>query len=78
MEEARKRYAQAVQLDSQSYLAHYYYAADLHEPIRRPRTTHRWKAACATAIRLNPTFDPAYDRLAVFSARATAISTKPT
>ena len=27
LEEARKRYAQAVQLDSQSFLAHYYFAA---------------------------------------------------
>jgi len=61
-EAALKWYEQAVKLDSQSYLAHYYYAAisiaaGHGDPARIEASLH-------TAINLNPTFAPAYDQLA--------------
>ena len=46
LEEAHKRYAQAVQLDSQSYLAHYDYAVISMDAPRKPRTTRKSRAAC--------------------------------
>jgi tetratricopeptide (TPR) repeat protein len=66
--EARKWFAEAVKLDSQSYLANYYYGAmsmngQLTEDEQRSVET-----SLRTAIRLNPSFAPAYDRLAVFLA----------
>ena len=65
VEEARKRYAQAVQLDSQSYLAHYYYAA-ISMSRAAAGDDAQVESSLRAAIKLNPTFDPAYDRLAVF------------
>ena len=65
VEEARKRYAQAVQLDSQSYLAHYYYAA-ISMSRSAAADDAQVESSLRAAIKLNPTFDPAYDRLAVF------------
>jgi Tfp pilus assembly protein PilF len=64
-EAARKWYEQAVQLDSQSYVAHYYYAvismrsgADVHPD--------QIEASLQEAIKLNPKFAPSYDALAMF------------
>jgi Tfp pilus assembly protein PilF len=66
---ARKWYEQAVKLDSQSYLAHYYFAtmsmgggdSENHAEV---------EASLRDAIRLNPSFAPAYDQLAnYFSMR---------
>ena len=66
VEEARKRYAQAVQLDSRSYLAHYYFAAiSMGGPISAAEEG-QVESSLRTAIRLNPSFAPAYDRLAAF------------
>jgi Flp pilus assembly protein TadD len=66
VEEARKRYAQAAQLDSQSYLAHYYFAAmSMNGPLA-PADETRVEASLRSAIKLNPVFAPTYDRLAVF------------
>jgi len=66
VEEARKRYAQAVQLDSQSYLAHYYFAAiSMGGPISAAEEG-QVESSLRTAIQLNPSFAPAYDRLAAF------------
>ena len=64
LEEARKWYAQAVQLDSQSYLAHYYFAAiSMTEASGDDRQV---ESSLRAAIKLNPSFAPSYDRLAVF------------
>ncbi len=64
LEAARKWYQQAVKLDSQSYLSHYYFAAismragDLNETDV--------EASLRAAIKLNPEFAPSYDALAAF------------
>ncbi len=67
LEEARKWYEQAVQLDSQSYLANYYFAAiAMSGGQLKPEDEARVENSLRTAIKLNPSFAPAYDRLAVF------------
>jgi Tfp pilus assembly protein PilF len=65
-EEARNWYEQAVNLDSQNYLAHYYFASLSMGSIREDDAAI--EASLRTAIRLNPRFAPAYDRLASFLA----------
>jgi tetratricopeptide (TPR) repeat protein len=65
--EARKWYEQAVELNSQSYLAHYYYATiAMNTGHLDPDAERRVETSLRTAIRLNPGFAPAYDRLAIF------------
>jgi len=65
LEAARTWYEQAVQLDSQSYLAHYYYAAiSIRSGAQTP--PEQIEASLRAAIKLNPKFAPAYDQLAVF------------
>jgi predicted Zn-dependent protease len=66
MEEARKWYAKAVQLDSRSYLAHYYFAAIAMTAgeLEQEQVENSLRAA----IKLNPQFAPAFDRLAVLLA----------
>ena len=66
LEEARKRYAQAVQLDSQSFLAHYYFAAISMSGQIAAADEARVESSLRSAIKLNPAFAPSYDRLAVF------------
>jgi Tfp pilus assembly protein PilF len=66
LEEARKWYAEAVQLDSQSYLAHYYFAAISMTESMAPADEAQVESSLRSAIKLNPSFAPAYDRLAVF------------
>jgi predicted Zn-dependent protease len=68
LEKARKWYAQAVQLDSQSYLAHYYFAAIAMNGARDASDQDQVESSLRAAIKLNPTFAPAFDRLAVFLA----------
>ena len=65
LEAARKWYEQAVKLDSQSFLAHYYFAAI---SMREGGASNQAdvEASLRTAIKLNPKFAPAYDQLAVF------------
>lgn len=66
LDEAKKWYAQAVQLDSQSYLAHYYFAAiSMRGPIE-PAEEQQVENSLRLSVKLNPTFAPAFDRLAVF------------
>ncbi len=65
LDAARKWYEQAVQLDSQSYLAHYYYAAiSMQSGVTVP--PEQIEASLQTAIKLNPRFAPSYDALAMF------------
>jgi tetratricopeptide (TPR) repeat protein len=66
-EAARKWFERAVKLDSQSYLAHYYFAVmsmngggSLNDP--------QIEASLRAAARLNPTFAQAYDQLAALFA----------
>jgi len=67
-EEAGKWYTQAVQLDSQNYLAHYYSAAIAMDGGAAPADESRIESSLRAAIKLNPSFAPTYDRLAVFLA----------
>lgn len=61
---ARKWYGEAVKLDSKSYLANYYYAAISIEDGGDDDAAI--ESSLREAIRINPTFAPAYDRLATF------------
>lgn len=66
LDEARKWYAQAVQLDSQSYLAHYYFAAISMQGSSGTADDAQIENSLRTAIKLNPLFGPPFDLLAVF------------
>jgi tetratricopeptide (TPR) repeat protein len=71
LDEARKWYAEAVKLDSQSYLAHYYYALmTLRSGLGEgDDEATRVENSLRTAIKLNPKFAPPYDALAIFYMR---------
>lgn len=62
---AKQWFGQAVQLDSASYLAHFYYAA---MSLQIGDTGHdaEIESSLRTAIKLNPSFAPSYDSLAWF------------
>jgi Tfp pilus assembly protein PilF len=67
LDEARKWYEQAVKLDSQSYLAHYYFAfISMDSGHLTSDSEEQVENSLRTAIKLNPSFAPPYDRLAVF------------
>lgn len=66
LDEARKWYGQAVKLDSQSYLAHYYFAAISMNAGADPSEDAQVESSLRTAIKLNPSFAPAFERLAAF------------
>ncbi len=66
LDEARRRYAQAVQLDSQSFLAHYYFAAISMMSSVAPSDEAQIESSLRASIKLNPSFAPSYDRLAAF------------
>jgi len=67
MEEAQKWYAKAVKLDSQDYMAQYFFAM-LSMAAPGTADDKDIEASLRTAMRLNPLFAPAYDRLAAFFA----------
>src|SRR5271165_163873 len=66
LDEAKKWYGQAVQLDSQSFLAHYYFAAMSMNGSRSSSDDAQVESSLRSAIKLNPSFAPAFDTLAVF------------
>jgi tetratricopeptide (TPR) repeat protein len=66
LDEAKKWYGEAVQLDSQNYLAHYYFAGIAMNSGGGPSQQDQVESSLRTAIKLNPSFAPAYDMLAVF------------
>ena len=67
LDEARKWYEQAIKLNSQSFLAYYYFAAiTMNGGGVDPDTKSQVESSLRTAIKLNPSFAPAYDQLAVF------------
>jgi tetratricopeptide (TPR) repeat protein len=68
LDQARNWYAQAVKLDSQSYLAHYYFAAISMTGPLAASEEDRVESSLRASIKLNPNFAPSYDRLAAFLA----------
>jgi len=62
---AQKWYSEAVQLDSKSFLAHYYFAAMTMQSGDKNHDA-TIESSLRTAIKLNPSFAPAYDTLATF------------
>ncbi len=68
LDDAARWYKQAVQLDSQSYIAHYYFAAISMNTSAGagPADDAQVEASLRAAIKLNPSFAPAYERLAAF------------
>jgi tetratricopeptide (TPR) repeat protein len=67
-DEAEKWYEQAVKLDSQSFLAHYYYAIIAMHHGQSAAHAEQIESSLRAATKLNPTFAPAFDQLAVFYA----------
>ncbi len=65
---ARQWYGEAVKLDSQSYLAHYYYAAMSMQSLGAAQDPEI-ESSLRACIKLNPGFAPAYDALAMFYSR---------
>jgi tetratricopeptide (TPR) repeat protein len=66
LDEAEKWYEQAVNMDSKSFLAHYYFATIA---MRQPNSAERSaqiESSLRTATTLNPSFAPAFDQLAAF------------
>jgi tetratricopeptide (TPR) repeat protein len=64
---AKKWYSEAVQLDSHSYLAHYYFAVMSLQSGDRDHDA-AIEASLRASIKLNPAFAPSYDALANFYA----------
>jgi len=65
--EALKWYEQAVKLDSQNFMANYYYAAvAMNGGPLNSENKSQIESSLRAAIKLNPSFAPAYDGLAVF------------
>ena len=65
LDEATNWYRQAVQLDSHSFLAHYYYAVMAMRGSGAGAEQDEVESSLRAAIKLNPSFAPAFDRLAV-------------
>ncbi len=64
-DEARKWYGEAVKLGSQNFLAYYYFAIfSMYGNDQEPDP--EIESSLRTAMRLNPRFAPAYDRLASY------------
>ena len=63
MDEANKWYSQAVALNSQSYLAHYYYAVNLLKGKLDDDSASKAESSLRAVIKINPGFAPAYDAL---------------
>jgi tetratricopeptide (TPR) repeat protein len=68
IDQARNWYAQAVKLDSQSYLAHYYFAAISMSGVLDAAAETQVESSLRASIKLNPKFAPSYDRLGAFLA----------
>ncbi|MGB7929241.1 MAG: DUF1570 domain-containing protein [Terriglobales bacterium] len=65
-DEARRWYEKAVKLDSQSYIAHYYFAAISMNDSANPANDAQLESSLRAAIKLNPSFAPPFERLAAF------------
>jgi tetratricopeptide (TPR) repeat protein len=71
MQAAGKWYGEAVKLDSQSYLAHYYYAAMSMQSLGAGQDPEI-ESSLRACMKLNPGFAPAYDALAMYYSRDAA------
>jgi tetratricopeptide (TPR) repeat protein len=65
IEEANKWYSQAVALNSQSFFANYYYAANLMKGKMDDDAASKAEASLRTAIKADPGFASSYDALAL-------------
>jgi len=65
-DEARNWYGQAVKLDSQSFLAHYYFAVMSMNGTVEPADEAQIESSLRASIKLNPSFAPSYSTLSVF------------
>ncbi|MGE0404749.1 MAG: DUF1570 domain-containing protein [Candidatus Korobacteraceae bacterium] len=65
MDDAQKWYAKAVALNTQSYLAHYYFAVTTLDSNNSAAESQA-ENSLRTAIKLNPSFASAYNELAVY------------
>lgn len=66
-DDALKWYEQAVGLDSQNFLAHYYFASmAMRATIGDNKRDAQIESSLRTAIKLNPSFPGSYDQLAMF------------
>ncbi len=68
IDEASKWYSQAVALNSQSFLANYYYATNLFKGRMDDDTAARAESGLRTSLKINPEFAPSYDALAYLLA----------
>jgi len=66
--EANKWYSQSVALNSQSYLAHFYYATNLFKAGMDEATAAQAEGSLRKAIQINAEFAPAYEALAFLLA----------
>ncbi len=66
LDKAREWYEKAVKLDSQSYIAHYYFAAISMNSGANSANDAQVESSLRAAIKLNPSFAPAFERLAAF------------
>lgn len=66
LEQAQNWYQQAVKLNSQSFLANYYFASIAMSRGSSTDLDTEIEACLEKAIKLNPSFAPSYDRLGVF------------
>lgn len=64
--QAEHWYEGAVELDSQSYLANYYLASIVMNRRQDAKDDKRIEGCLRKAIKLNPSYAPSYDRLALF------------
>lgn len=55
-----------MKLDSQSYIAHYYFAAISMNSGANPANDARVESSLRAAVKLNPSFAPPFERLAAF------------
>jgi tetratricopeptide (TPR) repeat protein len=67
-DEANKWYSQAVALNSQSFLANFYYATNLFKGGLNDDTAAKAESSLRTSIKINPAFAPSYDALAYLLA----------
>jgi len=66
LEQARESYRRAVQLDPQQFLAHYYFAAISMYAGRDASEQTEIESSLRAAVRLAPSYAPAFDKLATF------------
>src|SRR5580658_1421917 len=66
LDEARNWFAKSVKLDSQNFLAHYYFAAMSMNETLAPADEAQVENSLRASIKLNPSFGPSYDALCSF------------